>query len=638
MSQSHNYFVGRRVSFQGQLCTTRYIGEVKGTEKEWLGVEWDDPSRGKNDGKGYFECLSKAPTPASFIRPTRKPDPEQSFVEAVFHKYASGDGLDPSKQIVISGKVAEEVGFDKVARQQAQVHELKIVLVDGQRINRAHTKSQTKEASATSGTDRSMVDLTVGEAFPSIVELDLSRNLFRSLHEIEIICEQLKNLRILRLNGSRLKLDTSKILDAIMLGSAEEVFNMIKSLELDENLIDWNELCILMQRFTSTVSLTASSNGFQKLSSPLTNCSLTSLTLEYNDFTSLTDLEVLTQLTSLESLLLKGNKISTTGTMSGSGSVKTFTPLIFNKKLSYIDLSYNQIDKWDFVDELVHIFPGMTSLRISKNQIYQEKGDTSTMGSLNEEFMLTLARLGSLQKLNFSSITPQDRNNAELFYLSEIGKELGAVGSDQESSVVSRHKRYKELCDLHGPPVVVRKEKAEINPAFLEARLIKFTFYVPANPEIDQKENTIVKEIPKAFSIYRVKGIVGRILDRRPLSLKLIWETGEWDPVAGYEDVDEYDDDNDNGVDKGAEGLASVSLSGEIEKQSRGNYSGMEIDKVATQTHEQSGKSIAGKFMKREVELEDTTKDVGLCVDGMEARVRVEFKDSRKFPGCERSD
>lgn len=44
------------MSFQGHPCTIRYIGEVKDTEKEWLGVEWDDPSRGKNDGKGYFEC------------------------------------------------------------------------------------------------------------------------------------------------------------------------------------------------------------------------------------------------------------------------------------------------------------------------------------------------------------------------------------------------------------------------------------------------------------------------------------------------------------------------------------------------------------------------------------------------------
>ncbi|KAG4032483.1 hypothetical protein MFRU_007g03840 [Monilinia fructicola] len=610
MTHNHNYRVGQRVSFQGQLCTIRYIGEVKDTEKEWLGVEWDDPSRGKNDGKGYFECLSKAPTPGSFIRPTRKPDPEQSFVEAVFHKYASGDAITPEKQIVISGKVAEEVGFDKIAEQQARVHELKIVLVDGQRINRAHSKLRTTQAS-----DTSAVDFTVAEACPSIVELDLSRNLFGTLDEVEKICEQLKNLKTLRLNGNRLILDRSKILHDVVPGSVEEVFNKVKSLELDATLIDWNDLCVLMQRFISTISLTASSNSFQKLTTPIANCSLASLTLEYNEFTLLTDLEVLTQLTSLESLLLKGNKICATGTMTGTGAVKTFAPLVFNQKLSYIDLSSNKINDWGFVDELVQIFPGMTSLRLSKNPLYPESNSLSTMGSLNEESMLTLARLGNLQKLNFSTITPQDRNNAELFYLSEIGRELGGVDSTQESAVLSRHKRYKELCDLHGPPVVARKEEAEINPAFLEARLIKFTFYIPPKLGSDKMEMTLIKEIPKTFNIYRVKGIVGRFLDCRPWSLKLIWETGEWDPVAGFEDVDEYTSDEDKGV-------SQVGAASRVKFKSEGSPSGMKVDKIVGQTHEQSG-----KFMKREVELEDTTKDVSLLVNEMEARVRVEFRN-----------
>lgn len=54
------YHVGQRVSFQSELCIVKYIGPLKGTEGEWLGVEWDDPKRGKNDGehKGvrYFRC------------------------------------------------------------------------------------------------------------------------------------------------------------------------------------------------------------------------------------------------------------------------------------------------------------------------------------------------------------------------------------------------------------------------------------------------------------------------------------------------------------------------------------------------------------------------------------------------------
>ena len=52
--------VGDRLSFDGAVCTIRYVGEVAGTFGSWLGVEWDDSSRGKHDGshKGvrYFSC------------------------------------------------------------------------------------------------------------------------------------------------------------------------------------------------------------------------------------------------------------------------------------------------------------------------------------------------------------------------------------------------------------------------------------------------------------------------------------------------------------------------------------------------------------------------------------------------------
>lgn len=58
MAQQHQ--VGLRLSYDGALCTVRYVGEVAGTSGTWLGVEWDDPSRGKHDGRHkdvrYFSC------------------------------------------------------------------------------------------------------------------------------------------------------------------------------------------------------------------------------------------------------------------------------------------------------------------------------------------------------------------------------------------------------------------------------------------------------------------------------------------------------------------------------------------------------------------------------------------------------
>lgn len=84
---------------------------------------------------------------------------------------------------MISGKkVAEEVGFDKIRAQLAQLHELRIVLVDGLQVNSAEKPENT-----------------IRNVCPKIAELDLSRNLFESCKEIVCICGELDNLRTLKL-------------------------------------------------------------------------------------------------------------------------------------------------------------------------------------------------------------------------------------------------------------------------------------------------------------------------------------------------------------------------------------------------------------------------------------------------------
>ena len=56
----NHFYSGQRLSYSGGPCTVRYIGPVSGTKGEWLGVEWDDSTRGKHDGSHngmkYFDC------------------------------------------------------------------------------------------------------------------------------------------------------------------------------------------------------------------------------------------------------------------------------------------------------------------------------------------------------------------------------------------------------------------------------------------------------------------------------------------------------------------------------------------------------------------------------------------------------
>lgn len=52
--------VGARIKYSGFNGTIRYVGPVETANGTWLGVEWDDPRRGKHDGskdgRRYFSC------------------------------------------------------------------------------------------------------------------------------------------------------------------------------------------------------------------------------------------------------------------------------------------------------------------------------------------------------------------------------------------------------------------------------------------------------------------------------------------------------------------------------------------------------------------------------------------------------
>ena len=138
--------IGTRLSISSFLCTVLYIGPVKDTSGTWLGVEWDDPSRGKHSGTHngvqYFSTQyfplsprpqwgrrnsrlrfmissaeSRVPGAGSFIRPGKKTDGERTFVDGVRGKYASNAEYE---RVVLedSGKEIEMIGFDKIEQQQ----------------------------------------------------------------------------------------------------------------------------------------------------------------------------------------------------------------------------------------------------------------------------------------------------------------------------------------------------------------------------------------------------------------------------------------------------------------------------------------------------------------------------------------
>lgn len=53
--------IDTRIFLSGHIGTVKFVGPVHGTAGVWIGVEWDDPRRGKHDGAKdgiqYFSCM-----------------------------------------------------------------------------------------------------------------------------------------------------------------------------------------------------------------------------------------------------------------------------------------------------------------------------------------------------------------------------------------------------------------------------------------------------------------------------------------------------------------------------------------------------------------------------------------------------
>lgn len=264
----------------------------------------------------------------------------------------------------------------------------------------------------------------------------------------------------------------------------------------------------------------------------------------------------------------------------------------FSSSVTDVDLSFNIVSSWSFVNSLPSVFPGLRNLRLSNNPIYEVAAPVQRdILSPTDTSAIISARIPGLQTLNYYRIGPKERLNAETFYLSRIAAEVSRSPKEEEAAIIARHPRYAELCEEYGEPHFERKSDPRTDPNSLAARLVKCQFHARKGPSsllmaINSRKQTL--EIPKSFSIYSVLGLVGRHFNLPPARFKLIWETGERDPVMepiSKQGVQEWDSDEEESEDHGM------------------------------------------KWMDREVELSPGTRPLGTVIESSEAVIRIELKE-----------
>ncbi|XP_014118894.1 PREDICTED: tubulin-specific chaperone E isoform X2 [Pseudopodoces humilis] len=191
--------LGRRVACGTDYGTVRYVGSVSRTAGIWLGVEWDDPQRGKHDGSyegiQYFTC--RHPKGGSFIRPN-KANFGVDFLTAVKDRYGLNDQQDvqygTGDTVVFGRKTVEFVGMDSVAEQQRQLNKLVDISVRECAVSHAGQEEEISRACA------------------NMRHINLSKNLISSWETVTAIASQVQNLETLNVRPDNV-LQTLKLLD-----------------------------------------------------------------------------------------------------------------------------------------------------------------------------------------------------------------------------------------------------------------------------------------------------------------------------------------------------------------------------------------------------------------------------------------
>ena len=584
---NYSFVYNGRRSYAGALCTIRYYGPLPNADGDWLGVEWDDPSRGKHDGRHgsrrIFWCLSSSPTAASFLRPTRKPDDDRTLLEAVKFKYApvASVGISEAEKVIeISGKVVEEVGFERIQKQLSVLTDLKIVLVD-ELVVSGIAPQYASEA------DVQDAIRELGQTCPNIVELDIGWNVVESWQDVADMCTPFQKLKILKAGGLRLRDFEAKI-------STTHPLHFIEELHMNENLLTPDQILEVLFtgrecNFPALRTLSLSLNELESLD-PIDakgqECpSVTTIILANNKFRNLSFLTTFFSLfPGLKSLSLQGNAISTIG-LDASTAFPT---------LETLNLAANQVQEYSFIGALPALFPNLTSLRISRNPLYehgksegnQDANDSSagarreqasSMASDSTPYYLTLARLPGLKSLNYTNISPRDREEGEIYYLSVAEKEIAAIldlmvssSSGEPPSIAENaerkiaiarqsHPLYTHLCVKYDredvllqylqqrqrqrqkstPSTIATKTHlpSQANaslktypPGTLGARLVDAHFYIP-HPLSTTTTPPLTRPLPPTISVYRLKSLVAAHFSLPPLRFKLIYESHEYDPV-----------------------------------------------------------------------------------------------------------
>ncbi|GBE81694.1 RNI-like protein [Sparassis crispa] len=494
--------VGTRLNHLGFLGTVRFVGAVGKTSGVWLGVEWDDPQRGKHDGvkdgSRYFTCI--VPNSGSFIRPSAAISYGTSFLTALVSKYVELPRNSDVLETVVLGSShgaieVEAVGLDKIRGNLANLERLREVSLDDEGVSSADPP------------------WAIRRTCPGIRGLDMSKNLIPTWDIVASIVTELPLLQRLALNQNRLRPPQD-----IHLAAA--AFRALRELQLSSTMTTWEEMQEVISYMPALRLIEMGYNNLQAIHTDPSATSGINATLEVINLDS-------------NAIRSWSNTCQAVGPYSGlqrvvlgSNCIETIPPLDTPKSpvahLNHISFSFNLLNSWRDIDTLTLWCPQLESLTLTGNPLVEDP----VTGKNARQF--AIAKIPSLLVLDAAVITAKERTDSELFYMSHIAK----FGPTDENEREREHPRWRALCLKHGKPdnapVSVQQRQDTLSNRLIEINVRQIT-ELPTNEKSmprspDSADATRLRVLPNmSVRTFRMKVIKSLKIARAQHSSVRLW-------------------------------------------------------------------------------------------------------------------
>ncbi|XP_063699303.1 tubulin-specific chaperone E [Culicoides brevitarsis] len=425
ISENENIHLDGRVKVQGFYGTIKYVGAVENHPGIWVGVEWDDVSRGKHDGvvKGIRYFQTSHPYSGTLVRLEKLLGDFQTLEEAIIDRYYEKDEIVLDESLIKEARqfmhapLLEIVGMDKIRQKQSHLDELCDVSVAGAPINRCG-------------------DLT---RFRQITNLDLSSTLISNWGVVMQVVEQLKNLQYLDLSNNRIRVPAEAEISEFA-----SVANKVKGINLRNNgITNWHEVLKIAKLWPNIEFLSLQDNSvgkIEKFTKENVFQKLEKLDLQGNKLENFENIVNLGHLKQLKELLLSNNNFT---------EVK-MPDCNYQQKLD-IFVALQKINLRDnFIKDDIACFNELDKLASLENLSYS----TSTGERYEDWSYKAIALITGLKVLNKRRIEDSDRRNAEIDTWKLLFEKWFELSDDEigREKFLNKFRAYPKLLLKYGTP------------------------------------------------------------------------------------------------------------------------------------------------------------------------------------------